>query len=339
MNLAECLQQFFGCYLPKIKGVSENTIKAYRDTFSLFLPFAAEHHSCTINSLEIEHLSMELLIEFLQYLETHRANVVRSRNLRLAVFKSLAKMIRLLQPESRETADIITHIPQKRAQKKLIAYFTLEEVCKVYKAVDLKRKEGFRNYTILHLLFDSGARASEVATLNLDYFDSQMKTLAILGKGNRFRQITLLTKTVELLRLYINKYREKPKLLYSHRLFINQRGEELTRHGINRICKKYLILALPEKRLKELSPAHSFRHSCAMHMLGKGDSLTDIKNRLGHENIQTTTGYLRLELQQKREVQKKFIEYTESILSNDPYVEDLIDWDRKEEILDWLDKL
>ena len=100
--------------------MSDNTIKAYRDTFALFLPFAAEHHSYAINSLEIEHLSTELLIDFLQYLETDRSNVVRSRNLRLAVFKSLAKMLRLLQPESRKIADMITHIPQKRAQKKLI---------------------------------------------------------------------------------------------------------------------------------------------------------------------------------------------------------------------------
>lgn len=339
MNLAECLQQFFRYYLPKIKGVSDNTIKSYRDTFTLFLPFAAEYHSCTINSLEIEHLSMELIIEFLQHLETDRSNVVRSRNLRLAVFKSFARMLRLLQPESRKIADRITNIPQKREQKKLIAYLTLEEICMVQKAVNLKRKEGFRDYTILHLLFDSGARASEVATLNLDYFDQQKKTLAILGKGNRFHQLTILQKTTELIQLYIEKYRATPKPLSYHRLFINQRGKEFTRHGIHCICKKYLALALPEKRLKDLSTVHSFRHSCAMHMLSNGESLADIQNRLGHEKIQTTTGYLRLELQQKREVQKNFIEYTESILSSDPHMEDLVDWERKEEILAWLDKL
>ncbi len=339
MKLTKCLQQFFGFYLPKIKGASENTIKAYRDAFTLFLPFAAEYQSCAINSLEIKHLSTELLVEFLQYLETGRSNMVRSRNLRLAVLKSLAKMLRLLHPESKKIADRITHLPQKRAIKKLIGYLTLKEICQVNKTVDLRKNMGFRDYTILHLLFDSGARASEVATLNLDYFDPQNKTLAILGKGNRFRQITLLPKTTQLLSLYLDKYRPTPKLFYTHRLFINQRGEELTRHGINRICKKYLSLVLSEKRLKELSPAHSFRHSCAMHMLSKGESLTDIKNRLGHENIQTTTNYLRLELHQKREVQKRFIEYTESILASDPNIEDLIDWERNEEILDWLDKL
>jgi len=62
------------------------------------------------------------------------------------------------------------------------------------KAVDLKKKQGLRDYALLHLLHNSGARASKVATPNLDYFDSQQKTLAILGKANRYRQIKLQPK-------------------------------------------------------------------------------------------------------------------------------------------------
>ena len=74
-------------------------------------------------------------------------------------------------------------------QKKLIGYLYPEEIMEVFKVVDLKKNEGFRDYCLLHLLFDSGARATEIATLNLDYFDAHNQTLAILGKGNRFRQI------------------------------------------------------------------------------------------------------------------------------------------------------
>jgi len=130
----------------------------------------------------------------------------------------------------------------------------------VFKAVDLRRKEGFRDYTLLHLLFDSGVRPSEIATLNLDYFNPQQSTLAVLGKGNRYRLIEIEAKTSQLLQLYIRKYRINPKPLYQHRIFINQRREEVTRHGIYRICKKYLTKALPLKRLKYLNPVHSFRH-------------------------------------------------------------------------------
>jgi hypothetical protein len=76
-----------------------------------------------------------------------------------------------------------------------------------------------------------------------------------------------------------------------------------------------------------------------MNMLAGGDSLTDIKNRLGHENIQSTMSYLRLNLTRKREVQKRFIDYTQTLLPDDQKIEELIDWQNKKEILAWLDSL
>lgn len=339
MKLTKCLCQFFNQYLTGLKEASKHTVKAYRDTFTIFLPFAAQYHSCKISSLDIEHLTNNLIMDFLDHLETERHNKAVTRNLRLAAFQSLAKMIRIFNPKQRNIAERLINIPRKRTQKKLTGFFLQEEILKVFDAVDLKRKEGFRDYTILHLLFDSGARASEIATLNLDYFDTQTKTLAILGKGNRYRLIELWPKTAQLVQQYIAKYRINPKPSYTDRLFINQCGEEFTRHGIYRLCKKYLYLALPPNRIKNLHPAHSFRHSCAMNMLTSGDSLTDIKNRLGHANIQSTMTYLQLNLTRKREVQKRFIEYTQALLPSDYKIEELIGWQNKKEILAWLDSL
>lgn len=339
MKLSTVIYQFFDQYLPRIKGSSDHTVKAYRNTFTFFLPFAAHYHQIKVDSLCLGHLSYELILNFLNYLESQRHNSVRTRNQRLVALKSLAKMIRLMYPEKRETAERILAIPQKRTQRRLIGFLHHEEILKVFTSVDLKTKEGVRDYCLLHLLFDSGARASEIAALNLDCFDYYHYTLAILGKGNRYRLINLLPKTAELLTLYITKYRKTPRPLYQQRLFINQRGKELTRHGIHRLCKKYLLKALTPKRLKDMSPAHSFRHSCAVHMLYSGSSLTDIRNRLGHEHVQSTMVYLHMDLACKREVQKKFIEYTQSILTHDPKIEELIDWKNKEETLKWLDSL
>jgi len=339
MRLSACIHQFFDQYLPRIKGSSEHTIKAYRDAFKLFLLFAADYHHIKIDSLSLYHLSYELVLDYLDYLESQRNCSVRTRNQRLAALKSLAKMIRLMHPERRETAERILAIPQKRTQRKLIGFLHQEEILKVFSSVDLKTKEGVRDYCLLHLLFDSGARASEIAALNLECFDYHHKTLAILGKGNRYRLLTLLPKTAELLTLYITKYRTTPKPLYQQQLFINQRGKVLTRHGIHRLCRKYLFKALTPKRLKDMSPVHSFRHSCAVNMLYSGSSLIDIRNRLGHEHVQSTMVYLHMDLSCKREVQKKFIEYTQSILTHDPKIEELIDWENKEETLKWLDSL
>ena len=339
MKLSTCIHQFFDQYLPRIKGSSTQTVKAYRNTYTLFLPFAANYRSIKIASLAVDHLTSELILAFLDYLESARNNSAKTRNLRLAAIKSLAKMIRFMYPEKRDIAERILNIPQKRTQKQLIGFLYPEEILKVFESVDLTKREGFRDYTILHLLYDSGARASEIATLNLEYFDPENKTLAILGKGNRYRQMELWPRTTELIKRYITKYRITPKPLYQHRLFINQRGEELTRHGLYRICRKYLFKALSSKRLKYINPAHSFRHSCAVRMLSSGDPISDIKNRLGHENIQSTMAYLQMDLTRRRHVQQKFIEYTQSVLKHDTKIDELVDWENKEATLTWLDSL
>jgi site-specific recombinase XerD len=339
MKLTACLHEFFDQYLPHIKGVRENTMDAYRHTFSLFLPFAARSRCIDVRMLTLEDLAPELILSFLNHLEAERQNTAATRNHRLAALKSFARMVRLLYPESQQYAEKILNIPKKRTRKPLIGYLFPDEILRVFNTVDLGKNEGFRDYTILHLLSDSGTRATEIATLNLDYFNYQNKTLAILGKGNRFRQIELTEKTADLINLYIDKYRPKPKPPYRHRLFVNQQGKELTRHGINRICRKYLHQALPEKRLKGLNPAHSFRHSCAVNMLCSGKDITEIKNRLGHEKLETTMVYLKLDMSRKRQIQKEFIQYTQSSIATDPKINDLIDWENKEKTLAWLDSL
>ena len=339
MKLSTCIIEFFNQYLPHIKGSSQHTIKAYRDTFTLFLPFAADYLDIKIDSLKVDHLSFDLILAFLNYLESDRNNETRTRNHRLAAIKSLAKMIRLLHPEKQKLADTILFIPQKRSQRKLIGFLYPDEILKVFETVDLKKTDGVRDYTILNLLDDSGARASEIATLNLDYVDPKNQTLLIRGKGNRQRLIKLRPKTLQLINLYIAKYRTSPKPFYQNRLFINQRKEAFTRHGIYRICKKYLSLALSAKRLKHINPAHSFRHSCATRMLCCKNPLSDIQNRLGHENIQSTMIYLKLDLTHRKQVQKKFIEYTQSVLKDDSKIDELIDWENKKQLLEWLDSL
>ena len=101
MNLARCIHQFFEQYLPRIKGCSVQTIKAYRDTFKLFVPFAATYHGVKIKSLTVDHLTSALILDFLDHLESNRGNRASTRNQRLAAIKSLAKMIRFMITEKK----------------------------------------------------------------------------------------------------------------------------------------------------------------------------------------------------------------------------------------------
>ena len=339
MKLSTCVRMFFNQYLTHIKGLSPNTVKAYRDTFKLLLPFAAKHHGIKIESLRLEHVSSDLILSFLNQLEKDRNNRPVTRNNRLATIKSFAKMIRFIYPQHHQLADTVLNIPQKRSQRPLVGFLYDDEILRVFGSVDIRSKEGFRDYVLLHLLYDSGARASEIAGLHLDYFNPEQETMAILGKGNRFRLVKLEPKTVQLLKLYIKQYRIAPKPRYQHRLFINQRGEGLTRHGIYRLCKKYLAMVLTAKRLKTISPVHSFRHSRAMDLLYQGEAITDIKNHLGHDNVQSTTRYLQLDINHRRHIQKQLVDYMKSSLAIDRKIDELFDGENMQDVMAWLDSL
>jgi integrase/recombinase XerD len=339
MKLAPCIRQFFDPYLPDIRGLSPRTLQSYRDTFRLFLPFAAQHYQVQIPSLRLEQISPESILTFLNHLQRERHNLPRTRNQRLAALKSFAKMLRFTHPEHRPLADRILHIPQKRMQQPLIGFLYPEEILRLFQAVDLRKAHGPRDYALLHLLYDSGARASEIAQLKVDYLNPEQKSLAILGKGDRFRLIELQTKTVQLLDLYLRKYRPAPKPPDHQRLFVNQRAEGLTRFGIHRICKKYLQRALPEKRLLHIHPVHSLRHSRAVDMLQDGHAITDIRNHLGHDNVQSTMVYLHLDLNRRRDIQNRFLRHMKAVLKEDPKINELLGWENDQDLMRWLDTL
>ena len=98
-------------------------------------------------------------------------------------------------------------------------------------------------------------------------------------------------------------------------------------------------MVLPTKRLKTISPVHSFRHSRAMDLLYRGEAITDIKNWLGHDNVQSTTLYLQLDLNHRRRIQKQFAEYMQSDLKIDHKIDELFDGENMQEMLVWLDSL
>ena len=339
MRLLPCVGRFFSSWLAGIKGASPNTAKTYRDAFSLLLPFVALRAKVETQSLTVEHLSRDAVLDFLDFLEKKRGVSARTRNCRLAAIKSFAAMLRLMHPEKKTIADAILDIPQKRETKKPIGWLYPDEVAAILKGVDLKKPLGFRDWCMLRLLYDSGARASEIANLNRDSFDPRDRTLSILGKGARFRQIEIEDRTAEAIAIYIDRHRKAPGPTSPLRLFVSLRGAGLTRHGVYRVCDKYLKRTLPAKRLADLNPVHSFRHGCAVRMLASGCSITEIKNRLGHRNIESTMVYLDLDVSALRRVQKRFEKYAAPIFSGNRQIDDMIDWENRQEVMAWLDSL
>lgn len=98
-------------------------------------------------------------------------------------------------------------------------------------------------------------------------------------------------------------------------------------------------MVLTAKRLKTISPVHSFRHARAMDLLYQGEAISDIKNHLGHDNIQSTTLYLHLDLNRKRHIQKQLVEYMQSDLAIDQKLNELFAGENMQDIMEWLDTL
>lgn len=91
--------------------------------------------------------------------------------------------------------------------------------------------------------------------------------------------------------------------------------------------------------MKALNPVHSFRHACAVNMLNSGYALTDIKNRLGHSKLESTMVYLNLGISLRKKIQEEFMEHAKSMISNDKKLNELVDWNTRDDILKWLDRL
>ncbi|MBT7611371.1 MAG: tyrosine-type recombinase/integrase, partial [Bacteriovoracaceae bacterium] len=166
-------------------------------------------------------------------------------------------------------------------------------------------KSGIRDFALLTLLYNTGARVQEVCDLRISNLRLENPPLLTLtGKGKKTRQVPLWKSTQEVLKNYLNITYEIDSTSF---LFTNRSGEKLSRYGIRYILNKYVRLAEnidPSIKDKNIGP-HTFRHSTAMHLLQSGVDLNVIKSWLGHVDISTTHGYVEIDLEMKRNALKK----------------------------------
>lgn len=336
-TLKSLLHYFFIEYLPHQRGLSKNTISSYKETFKLFMPWIIK--ATSKKDVSVDDITIMLLFDFLSYLEKERGNTIQTRNARLAALKTFFKMCYFLHPNNKKVFEAVSFIQSKKAHKPLIDYFGHDDVLQILKTIRRHTSTGDRDYVLLCLLYDTGMRASEIANLKLSNYDSKEGTLELIGKGNKWRKINIWPRTRHLINKHIEKRRITPKHLYRDYLFVNQKGEPLTRSGIYKICRKYLNKAAGIKKPftnSKRSPVHSWRHTAAVYMVKQGYSLLEIKVRLGHSSTDSTLKYLNLDLTVKRERVKEFIDYISKSVD-----ESLTppDWSNDKEVVEYLKSL
>ena len=300
---ARYMSKYLTEYLPGIQGVSYNTIASKRDAYILLLKYLDDTQNIKAEDVDIPLLSRETIIKYLEWLEKSRGSSVSTRNIRLAAIKSLFSYIQTQTPDYIYQCQQILSIPRKKEPGHTLEYLTIEGIKSVLDAVETSSRTGFRDLTLLSLMYDSAARVQEIADLSVNDFRAEKpSTLRLTGKGSKTRIVPLMSTTSDLVSKYISIYHPSYRGEYNVPLFSNRKKEKLTRAGIAYILKKYIKIARekqPDLIPETVSP-HGLRHSKSMHMLQAGVPLIYIRDFLGHSEISTTEIYARCDSEQKR---------------------------------------
>jgi len=329
-SLANYMKRFFSHYLPVQKGLAVNTMHAYRDAIKLLLCYTADTLGRSVDRLVVQDITEKVVIAFLDHVEQERRCSPRTRNARLAAIRSLFAFIAREEPVLLQQCQRIRAIPLKRTQHQTVDYLEEKEMQAILDAVDINSRTGIRDMALLLLLYNTGARVSEIVGIKIaDLRLVGAGQVHLLGKGKKHRACPLWPETVTALQAYLEKRSPKePGIEY---LFLNANGAPITRFGIRYITSKYGDAAqdqCPSIKTKTVNP-HTIRHTTAMHLLRSGNDVNMVSYWLGHADINTTHIYLEIDMEMKR----KMLEKTDA-----PTIKKKGLW-HQPDILQWLNSL
>lgn len=323
------LQSFLIDYLPKRRGFSAHTIASYRDAFVLLLQWMDSSEGVAPDKVTMAILDPDHIGRFSDWLRQERHCVASTSNARIAAIRSFAKFVQAEAPEHIEICRRLLQIHSvKTPTTEEIEFLSVRAVQLVVGAAS----DNLRDLTIVSLLYDSGARVSELCGLAVgDLTLSRPHTAKVLGKGRKARVIPLSNQVGEMLSRYITSVR--PGAALTDPLFANRSGNRLGRAGVAYVLQKSVAVAHRDHPVEvpASSHPHIMRHSKAMHLLDAGVNLIYIRDFLGHESVTTTEIYARASTEAKR----RAIEAAEqNIVPHSPYGEE-----QRADLLSWLRKL
>lgn len=302
--LAPHVQAFFTVHLCHQKRVSPQTLASCRDTFRLLLTFIQDTKGIAPSALCVSDLDAPLILAFLDHLEDHRRNTVRSRNIRLSALRTFFRFVALRDPDSLAIVTRVLAIPHKREDKKLIGYLTRDEMEALLATPDRSRWVGRRDHALLLTMYNSGARVSELTALRRTQVCFGATTfLDLQGKGRKARTVPLWPHTSRVLQAWFREGSGSAEQI----AFPNARGKPLSRHGVMYLLQRIAqsaTVTCPSLHTKTVSP-HIVRHTTAMHLLQAGVDIAVIALWLGHESIETTHVYLEADLATKERALQK----------------------------------
>ncbi len=296
--MAECTKKWeeiareYRRYIRLEKNLSPNTVECYMRDLAEFAHFVLRMYD--VPPQRVEPQMIERYMAWLYDQGRRRTSQAR----RLSGIKSFYNYLLL--------GDRIDTLPTEFVEspkfgRTLPDVLTVEEIDRIISVIDISTANGIRDSAMLEVLYSCGLRVSELTSLRLGDLFFGEGYIRIVGKGDKERIVPVSSAARDKVQLYME--RRKPRRDSEDTLFLNNRGQALTRIMVFTIIRKAALMAGIDKRI---SP-HTFRHSYATHLLEGGASIRQVQELLGHENIMTTEIYTHVDRARLREtIEDKF---------------------------------
>ena len=289
----EELVESFLNYLIVECGLSENTIKGYKSDLRNFSNYLKNK-----GIKRFQDLRANMIVNYIEK-EKQRGLSENSISRSLVTAKMFYKY---MITEGKISRNPMSSINSPKLQKHLPEVLHYKAVEKMLQVPDCNEKLGIRDKAILELMYATGARVSEVASIKVSWVSLDYGFIKCQGKGSKQRIVPIGTKAVNSVRKYLQDVRPLlSKGKDGETLFLSRTGKKLRRENIWELVRKYAKCA----GIKNVSP-HTLRHSFATHLLEGGADLRSVQEMLGHANISTTQIYTHVDRKYLKSVHQKF---------------------------------
>jgi integrase/recombinase XerD len=279
------------------RGLSPNTLSAYRRDLRRYAAFLARWGIEDARDANDESVSA-FVVELGSAVHGTESRPYRSSSV-ARTLSAVRSFHRSLVRDGVAERDPTASVSRPRVPRGLPRPHSIEEVAAVLDAPDAATPWGLRDRAILEVLYGSGLRISELVGLDVDELDAEEGTVRVLGKGGKEREVPLGRFGREAIVDYLARGRPALATTRSRAaLFLNRRGERLTRHGCAHLLARHVRAAGLDRRVTP----HTLRHSFATHLLEGGADVRVVQELLGHASVATTQIYTLVTAEHLREV-------------------------------------